>query len=98
MYKIVVFFVFALLVWPGSAQQGSKNFIDQPFIEVRGLSEMEIIPDMIYLKVVINEQDTKGKVSLERQETQMMATLEKIGLDGEEFVFLLILLSFYRIF
>ncbi|MDR1227169.1 MAG: SIMPL domain-containing protein [Prevotellaceae bacterium] len=61
--------------------QGDKNFIDQPYIEVTGKAEREIIPDKIYLKITINEKDNKGRVSLEQQENQMKAELKKIGVE-----------------
>nr|WP_319400598.1 SIMPL domain-containing protein [uncultured Carboxylicivirga sp.] len=64
--------------------QTSKNFIDQPYIEVTGKSEMEIVPDMIYLKVIIDEKDSKTKASLESQEQQMMKVLNEIGIDTKK--------------
>lgn len=73
-----------LVVIPINAQTGIKNFIDQPYIEVTGKSEMEITPDLIYLKVIINEEDNKGKVSLENMEQEMMKTLKQIGVDTEK--------------
>lgn len=64
-----------------NAQLGTKNFIDQPYIEVNGKAEMEIIPDLIYLKVVISEKDNKAKTALETLEHQMIESLKQIGLD-----------------
>lgn len=65
------------------AQQG-KNFIDQPYMEVTGKAELEIVPDEIYLKIRINELDNKAKQSLEELEKIMIKTLEKIGVDIEK--------------
>lgn len=65
----------------GFAQNGSKNFIDQPFIEVTGTVETEIIPNEIFLKIILNENDKKGKLSIEKQENQMLATLKSLGLN-----------------
>lgn len=39
---------------------GGKNFIDQNYVEVTGTAELEIVPDEIYLRIVISEKD-KGK-------------------------------------
>ena len=64
-----------------NAQDGTKNFIDLPYIEVTGQAEMEIIPDEIYLKIVIDEKENKGRESLESQEKQMIKKLEGIGID-----------------
>lgn len=80
MKKIICFL---LLVLPciTFAQIGEKNFIDQNFIEVTGKSEMEITPDMIYLKIFINEKDSKTKLSLPEREKIMMSTLKELGID-----------------
>ncbi|MCU4162408.1 SIMPL domain-containing protein [Carboxylicivirga caseinilyticus] len=64
--------------------QTSKNFIDQPYIEVSGKAELEIVPDMIYLKVVIDEKDSKTKATLEQQEQKMMKALAGIGVDTKK--------------
>jgi len=63
------------------AQTGQKNFIDQNFIEVTGKSEMEITPDLIYLKIFLNEKDNKSKLSLAEREKIMTSTLKEIGID-----------------
>jgi len=62
------------------AQTGSKNFIDQNYIEVIGKAEKEIAPDLIYLKILINEKDVKGK-TLEEIENSMFDELNQIGID-----------------
>ena len=64
-----------------TAQYGSKNFIDQNYIEVTGTAEMEVVPDLIYLHISISEKDKKGRVSVEREEKKMFKALEKIGID-----------------
>ena len=61
--------------------QDNKNFIDQNYIEVTGKGEMEITPDEIYIQIVINESDNKGKESLEMLEKKMLAKLQTIGID-----------------
>lgn len=81
-YSLLSLLVLAVLTL--QAQTGTKNFIDQPYIEVHGKAEMEIIPDMIYLKVVIDEKDNKSKQSLEDQEKQMMKALATIDIDTKK--------------
>lgn len=73
--------VFGLLTITISGQTGIKNFIDQNYIEVVGKSEMEIAPDLIYIKVNINEKDTKNKVPVTELEKSMVIALEKLGID-----------------
>jgi uncharacterized protein len=67
-----------------SSQNGEKNFIDQPYIEVTGHVETEITPNEIYLNIIINENDKKGKVSVEQQENQMIAVLKSLSINLEK--------------
>jgi len=43
-------------------KQVLKILLTRTTFEVVGKSEMEIAPDLIYIKVNINEKDTKNKV------------------------------------
>tara|TARA_R110002049_G_scaffold293731_2_gene478967 strand:+ start:14376 stop:15104 length:729 start_codon:yes stop_codon:yes gene_type:complete len=81
--KIIKHFLFIGLFATtlGFSQNGGKNFIDQPYIEVTGQVETEIIPNEIYLNITINENDKKGKISIEEQENQMIAILKSLSLD-----------------
>ncbi|TYA74580.1 SIMPL domain-containing protein [Seonamhaeicola marinus] len=75
------FIVIALFSNLMIGQNGAKNFIDQPYIEVIGKVETEIIPNEIYLKININENDKKGKLSVEVQENQLINALTSLGID-----------------
>jgi len=81
MKKLIFSVILIILSGFTFAQSGEKNFIDQPYIDVSGTAEMEIIPDMIYLRITINETDTKGKVSLEVLENKMKQRLVDLGID-----------------
>ncbi|PIA81902.1 hypothetical protein BFR04_13205 [Gaetbulibacter sp. 4G1] len=63
------------------SQNGEKNFIDQPYIEVTGQIETEIIPNEIYLNIELDENDKKGKISIEQQENQMITILKSLNID-----------------
>jgi len=63
------------------SQNGQKNFIDQPYIEVSGQFETEVIPNEIYLTIILNENDKKGKITIEMQETQLITALKKMNID-----------------
>lgn len=82
MKKIIILFL--LIPLTGLAQQGSKNFIDQNYIEVTGTVESEVIPDQIYINITINERDKKGKISVEQQEVKMVQRLKAAGIDIEK--------------
>lgn len=66
------------------AQIGEKNFIDKNYIEVTGTSEIEIIPDKIYIQVVLAEKDSKNKNALSVQEKQMLQKLQELGIDTKK--------------
>ena len=82
--KNLLFLLIMLVSIKVMAQNGDKNFIDQNYIEVVGKSEMEVSPDMIYLKVLLDEKDTKNKETLSELEAKMVATLEGIGIDTKK--------------
>jgi uncharacterized protein len=63
------------------SQITEKNFIDQNYIEVTGKAEMNIIPDLIYLNIILSEKDNKNKQSLEEIEKSMTSKLTEIGID-----------------
>lgn len=64
--------------------QGTKNFIDQNYIEVTGSAEKKITPNEIYIRIIIDEKDNKGKISVEQQERAMMKALRASGIDVEK--------------
>ena len=74
---------FTLLLLSSSvliAQTGGKNFIDLNYIEVTGKAEMEIVPDDIYIRILLNEKDFKGK-TLAEIEKLMYDKLNDLGFD-----------------
>lgn len=82
MKRLLALFAASLFALTLAAQE--KNFIDEPYIEVTGRAEMEVVPDRIYLRIVINEKDNKGKISVEQQEKEMFKQLKAIGIDLEK--------------
>ncbi|PHS67701.1 MAG: SIMPL domain-containing protein [Flavobacterium sp.] len=70
------------------SQNGSKNFIDQPYIEVSGQFETELIPNEIYLNIILNENDKKGKISIEKQENQLIIVLKKLNINTDKNLFI----------
>ena len=84
MKKLTIIILATLVGASAFAQVVSKNFIDQPYIEVSGKAELELTPDLIYLKVIISEKDNKGKVPLEHLEQKMMKALEALGINTQK--------------
>jgi uncharacterized protein YggE len=76
-----IFFMIILWANVGFAQSSTKNFIDENYIEVTGTARIEIIPDEIYLKIIINEEDNKAKQTLEEIEESMIRKLQQLEIN-----------------
>ncbi|HOA46429.1 MAG TPA: SIMPL domain-containing protein [Paludibacteraceae bacterium] len=74
------FLTLALVVAVAVGYAQEKNFIDQNYIEVNGYAEKKVIPNEIYLKIVLNEKDFKNK-QLPEIEKSMIDKLKSIGID-----------------
>ena len=61
------------------AQQ--KNFLDQPYLETSARKDSLVTPDRLYFSILLQESDTKGRVSLEELEQKMAQRLTAIGID-----------------
>jgi len=54
----------------------------RPFIEISGTSETFVVPDEIYLQIILLERmDGKEKITIERQESDLKKNLKDIGID-----------------
>ena len=78
---VAIFATSAFLPLNGRAQQIQN---DRPYIEVNGIAEKEVIPDMIYINIVIEERFSGGKVTIEDQEKQLKEALQSLGIDSNE--------------
>lgn len=74
----------------------NKNFIDYPYIEVEGYADTLVTPNLIYLKIILSEKDTKDKISLEEQERKMIQVFKNIGINIETDLTTSDMLSNYR--
>ena len=73
--------VAALVAFPALAQV-QEAF--PSYIQVYGRAEKEIVPDEFYLQIVINERDSKGRISVESQQRDMIAALKWLGVDVDK--------------
>ena len=71
--------LFSLFLTTNTYSQQQQN--DKPYIEVNGIAEKEVIPDMIYINIVIEERFSGGKVTIEDQEKQLKESLQSLGID-----------------
>ncbi len=55
---------------------------EQPYIEVTGTAEQEVIPDEIYIGIIISEKYVnKVKVTIEEQEEKLKNIVKSLGID-----------------
>ena len=78
--KLTTLFFLTFLV----GQTQTKNFIDQPYIEVSGSADTLVTPNEIFIKILLSEKDTKDKVSIEELEIRMVNALKALGLSTEK--------------
>lgn len=81
MKKLLVLLAAAMVALSASAQMTEAY---PSHIMVYGTAEMEVEPDEIYLSIVINERDSKGRISVDQQQREMIAALKKLGINVAE--------------
>lgn len=80
--KLFITAVFLLLVFFAFAQTADEKYTEQPYIEVTGTAEKEVIPDEIFISITIREKyENKTKVTIEEQENKLKIALTLIGVD-----------------
>lgn len=78
MKKLTLLF---LIILSSKSISQTKNFIDLPYIETSARVDTLVIPNQIYLKIIISERDTKNEKSVEELENQMEQKLKSLGID-----------------
>ena len=81
MKRLILLAAVAFFALPAAAQM-QEAF--PSYIQVNGRAEKEIAPDEFYLQIIINERDSKGRISVESQQRDMIAALRKLGVDVEK--------------
>lgn len=77
--KRIILLAAAALIACGAVAQTNETY--PSYVQVTGSAEREIEPDEFYLAVTINERDSKGKISIEQQQREMVSALKKLGVD-----------------
>lgn len=63
-------------------QTSTPKTEEQPYIEVTGTAEKEVIPDEIYIGITIRERYVnKIKVTIEEQEEKLKTAVKSLGID-----------------
>jgi len=63
-------------------QANTTKTEEQPYIEVTGTAEKEVVPDEIYVGIIIREKYVnKVKVTIEEQEEKLKNAVKSLGID-----------------
>lgn len=82
--KRVILFLAAVMMALGAQAQVFAEQTFPSFVEVNGVAEREIEPNLIYLTITINERESKGRITVEKQEQDMIRALRSLGIDTKE--------------
>ena len=83
-----------LSLWAYDAQ--AQDFHQTiPSVSVNGSSQVKVTPDEIYLRITLDEGDTKGKDVIELQRKRLFSALKRCGVDVEKQLTLLDMSSEY---
>ncbi|MDK2773325.1 MAG: SIMPL domain-containing protein [Flavobacterium sp.] len=83
-----LFITILILFFTKSISQ-NKNFIDQAYLETEIEIDSLIVPDRIYLTIILNETDSRNKKSTEDLENLMNNTLKSLNINTEKSLTLL---------
>ncbi|KIQ20899.1 hypothetical protein RT99_12835 [Flavobacterium sp. MEB061] len=73
-----------LLLITINAFSQNKSINDKPFIEVSGQADTLVLPNKIWINVLLTEKDSKGKKSVEDLEKEMIQKLREIGINTDK--------------
>lgn len=82
--KRIILLAVAVVMTIGAQAQTLQAQAFPSFVEVNGVAEREVEPDRIYLTITINERESKGRITVEKQEQDMIVALRKLGIDTKE--------------
>lgn len=82
--KRIILLAMAVVMATGAQAQTQQAQAFPSFVEVNGVAEREVEPDRIYLTITINERESKGRITVEKQEQDMILALRKLGIDTKE--------------
>lgn len=83
MKRVILFLAAAMMALGAQAQVFAEQTFPS-FVEVNGVAEREVEPNLIYLTITINERESKGRITVEKQEQDMIRALRSLGIDTKE--------------
>ena len=76
-FQMAIIIAVAMAFAPVKAQE-------QPYIDMNTTVEREVTPDEIFLRITIDENDYKGKKTLEQMQNSLLEVLRKSNVDAAE--------------
>jgi len=77
--------LFALLIFINiNTFSQTKSIYEKPFIEVSGQADTLVLPNKIWINMLLTEKDSKGKKSVEDLEKEMIQKLKEIGINTDK--------------
>ncbi|MFV0237333.1 MAG: SIMPL domain-containing protein, partial [Flavobacteriales bacterium] len=73
--------VFATLTLLIGIFVSAQQIQQKSFIEVSSEAQEKVTPDEIYLGISLKESDSKGRISIEKQEEDLKRALISLGID-----------------
>ncbi len=91
-----ILYTLAILLFCIKSYGQEKNFIDQPYLETSAKVDTLIVPDRIFITIVLNEADSKNKKSTEELERTLEKVLKSLDINLEKDLSLLDYSSDYK--
>ena len=77
-----LFLFFALAGFLGLSAQTTIQPQEKPYIEVTGTAEKDVVPDIIYVGILLSDKVTgKDTYTIDDQESKLKAALNRLGID-----------------
>lgn len=82
--KKIILATAALMLFSATTIKAQQTETFPSYVTVNGFVEREVTPNEIYVRIVIDENDSKGKVSIAEQQRKMIEKLRGLGVDVEK--------------
>ena len=77
--KRVILLLAAVLLAVGVQAQDPSEQAFPSFVEVSSRADRDVAPNQVFLSITINERESKGRITVEEQERDMVAALKALG-------------------
>ena len=78
--KRVILLLAAVLLAVGVQAQDPSEQAFPSYVEVSSRADRDVAPNQVFLSITINERESKGRITVEEQERDMVAALKALGI------------------